>query len=54
MNSVPFSLAPLCPIDETTGACELIAFLMSPVVEQARSIDWGDYTWNSTCGNPGF
>ncbi|KAL5482437.1 hypothetical protein ACEPAI_9031 [Sanghuangporus weigelae] len=52
LNGAPFSLAPLCAADRRSGACELDAFVQATA--EIRSVKWGDTTWNSTCGDPGF
>ena len=52
LNGAPFSLSPICEADEETGACILEDFVKG--TEGIRTVKWGDATWNSTCGNPGF
>ena len=52
LNGAPFSLSPICKADKKTGACILEDFVKG--TEGIRSVKWGDATWNSTCGNPGF
>lgn len=52
LNGAPFSLEPICKADKKTGACELDALVNATAA--VRTTTWGDATWNSTCGNPGF
>lgn len=52
LNGAPLSLAPICAADKSTGACLLDDLVRG--TEAIRSIKWGDSTWNSTCGDPGF
>ena len=52
LNGAPFSLSPICEADKETGSCILEDFVKG--TEGIRTVKWGDATWNSTCGNPGF
>ncbi|KAI0346521.1 phosphoglycerate mutase-like protein [Trametopsis cervina] len=53
LNEATVPLTGTCKnVDKTYGSCALADFVASQ--KKATSVKWGDATWNSTCGNPGF
>ncbi|KAI0073451.1 phosphoglycerate mutase-like protein [Panus rudis PR-1116 ss-1] len=52
LNDAPFPLSICKKMDKTYGTCSLDDFVASNA--KATSLQWGDATWNATCGDPGF
>lgn len=53
LNDSPVPLATICKdASKTYGSCSLDNFVAGQ--KSATSYAWGDSSWNTTCGNPGF